>query len=62
MMRVESFVGKVSLECLKLLDGQVNEWLETSKVEPRLVTQTFAYEGDHFHGQQQPVIVVSIWY
>lgn len=61
-MRSQTFVGKVGIEPLRLMDDQINSWMERNQVEPKLVNQVFGYERQHHHGDEEPVIVTTIWY
>ncbi len=61
-MRVQTFLGKVSVEALHQMDEHINHWLETHEVEPRRITQTFGYERTRDGGAQEPVVVTSVWY
>jgi hypothetical protein len=61
-MRVQTFIGKVSSESLRIMDEQINQWLRKNQVEPKLVNQSFGYECHRLHEGQEPVIVTSVWY
>ena len=61
-MRVQSFVGKVTMEALSQMDEHINHWFEEHSVEPKMVKQSFGYERGHQAGQQKPVIAVTVWY
>ncbi len=61
-MRVQTFIGKVTMDGLGLMDEHINRWLEQHNVEPKLVKQSFGYERPQQQGQQEPVIVVTVWY
>jgi len=61
-MRVQTFVGKVSIESLRQLDEHINHWLETHEVEPKHVSQTFGYGAHREASTQEPVIITTIWY
>jgi len=61
-MRVQTFIGKVTMEGLSLMDEHINKWLEQHDVEPKLVKQSFGYERPQQHGQQEPAIAVTLWY
>lgn len=61
-MRVQSFLGKVHTEGLRLMDEHINEWMEHHNISPTQITQTMGMEivGDASHSE--PVVVTSIWY
>jgi len=61
-MRIQTFVGKVSLESLKAMDEHINAWVEKNQIQPRVINQTFGYERHHHHEDQEPVLITSIWY
>ncbi|MBN2311470.1 MAG: hypothetical protein JXR94_21010 [Candidatus Hydrogenedentes bacterium] len=61
-MRVQTFVGKVSIESLRQMDSSINNWLESHKVEPKHIVQTFGYERHREAGVQEPVVITSVWY
>ncbi len=61
-MRVQSFLGKVSVEALHQMDESINRWLDEHGVEPKLVSQTFGYEHHNDSSLQEPVVVTSVWF
>jgi len=61
-MRAQSFVGKVSMEGLKLMDEHINHWLEKHSVEPKMINQVFGSERHHHHDMEESVMVTTIWY
>ena len=61
-MRVQTFLGKVSMEALEQMDKHINRWLETHGVEPKHINQSFGYEHQREGGTQEPVILTSVWY
>jgi len=61
-MRVQTFMGKVSVEALHQMDQHINEWLERRQVEPKLVSQCFGYDKARDGNVQEPVLLISIWY
>lgn len=61
-MRVQTFVGRLSTEALRQMDEHINQWLESHKVEPRFVTQTFGQQMHREVTAQEPVVITSIWY
>lgn len=61
-MRVQSFIGKVSSESLRIMDEQINQWLEKHQVEPKMVTTSFGCECHRLHEGKEPVLVTCVWY
>lgn len=61
-MRVQTFLGKVSIDALHQMDEHISHWLESNEIEPQKVTQAFGYERTREGGSQEPVIITSIWY
>lgn len=61
-MRVRTFVGKVSVEGLRLMDDQINQWMEQNAIEPQRITQTFGKDSHHDTASMEPVVITSIWY
>lgn len=61
-MRIQTFIGKVSMESLKQMDEHINEWMVRNKVVPTHVKQVFGYERSHHHPDEEAVLIVSIWY
>jgi hypothetical protein len=61
-MRVQSFIGKVTVEGLGQMDDHINHWIEEHNVEPKMIKQSFGYERARESSQQEPVVVVTVWY
>ena len=61
-MRVQTFVGKVTMESLKAMDEHINQWLAQHNIEPKIVKQSFGYDRPHEAVHQEPVIVITVWY
>ena len=61
-MRVQTFMGKVSVEGLRQLDEHVNNWITENNVEPKSIHQVFGYERSREGGSPEPVIITSVWY
>lgn len=61
-MRVQTFVGKVSMESLQQMEEHINHWLAEHSVEAKHIKQSFGYERGHQSGVQEPVIVITVWY
>jgi len=61
-MKVQTFLGKVSVEGLHHMDNHINEWLSRNEVTPIYVQQSFGSDLCHDGRNQEPIIVMSIWY
>jgi len=61
-MRVQTFMGKVSIEGLKQMDEHINDWLTKNQAEPKFINQAFGSERHSHHHELEPVVVVSVWY
>ena len=61
-MRVQTFVGKVSVETLKQMDEHINEWLAKHDVQVKFIKQVFGSERHSQHHEMEPVVVASVWY
>ncbi len=61
-MRAQTFLAKLSMEALQTMDDQINNWLDRTKVVPKMVNQVFGYECHHHHEGEEPVMVVTVWY
>ena len=61
-MKVQTFVGKVSVESLRHLDHQINRWLQETEAEPKHIVQTFGYEPHRETSANEPVVITSVWY
>ena len=61
-MRAQSFIGKVSMEGLKLMDEHINQWVEKNDIVPKTINQVFGNERHHHHDSEEPVLVTTIWY
>ncbi len=61
-MRVQTFLGPVSMESLQQMDEHVNDWLANHNVEPKHIKQSFGYENARESNRQEPVVIVTVWY
>ncbi|MCX5771020.1 MAG: hypothetical protein NTZ09_12215 [Candidatus Hydrogenedentes bacterium] len=61
-MRAQTFLAKLSLESLRTMDEQINNWLDRTKARPKLVNQVFGYERHHHSEGEEPVMIVTVWY
>jgi len=62
VMRVQSFIGKVSITGLQQMDHQINEWLERNKIKLVQVKQSFGSDIHHDGRGREPIIVITVWY
>jgi len=61
-MRVQSFIGKVSITGLQQMDHQINEWLERNHIKLVHVKQSFGSDIHHDGRGREPIVVVTVWY
>lgn len=61
-MRAQTFLAQMSMESLQTMDEQINNWLDRTGVQVRLINQVFAYARHHHHDGEEPVMVVTVWY
>jgi len=61
-MKIQTFVGKASLDALKQMDEHINDWLAKHNVVPLQIHQVFGYERHHHHTEDEPVLITSVWY
>ncbi len=61
-MRVQSFIGKVSITGLQQMDHQINEWIERNQVKIAMVKQSFGNDIHHDGRGSEPIVVVTIWH
>ena len=61
-MKIQTFIGKLSVEALQQTDEHINLWLEEHNVEPKIINQTFGYERSHEISHNEPVLITSVWY
>ncbi len=61
-MKVQSFIGKVSIAGLSQMDVQINDWLKRNKVKVVNMCQSFGTDIHHDGRGNEPIIVVSVWY
>ncbi len=61
-MKVQSFIGKVSIGGLQQMDVQINEWLKRGKITPVHVCQSFGNDIHHDGRGNEPIVVVTVWY
>jgi len=61
-MKVQSFMGKVSMTGLRQMDIQINEWLQRSKVKPIHIKQSFGTDIHHEGRMIEPIVIITVWY
>jgi hypothetical protein len=61
-MQVRTFLGKVNVEGLRLMDEQINYWIREQGITVNRVTQVMGTEQFSDAGHVEPVVVTSIWY
>ena len=61
-MRVQSFIGKVSITGLQQMDHQINEWLDRTGTKPIQIKQSFGTDIHHDGRGREPIVVITIWY
>ena len=61
-MKVQSFLGKVTIEGLHQMDHHINEWLKRRRVTPLHIKQSFGSEKFHDGRNQEPIVVITVWY
>lgn len=62
VVRVQTFMGKVSIEGLHQMDNHINEWLRRRNAKPLYVAQCFGADRHHDGRSQEPIMVTSVWY
>ena len=61
-MKVQTFLGKVSIDGLHQMDSQINKWMERNQVVPIQIKQSFGSDLHHDGRRQEPIVVISVWY
>ncbi len=61
-MRVQTFLGKVHMEALRLMDEQINDWMKHNNITPTHITQTMGVEIVGDKTNSEPVVITSIWF
>lgn len=61
-MRVQSFIGKASVEGLHQMDNLINEWIKRTKPRIIQITQSPCTVIKHDGRDQETIIVVTILY
>lgn len=60
-IKVHSFIGKVNIEGLHMMDDHINEWMRRNKITPVHIKQVFGTERHH-GTNEEPIMITSIWY
>lgn len=61
-MKVQSFMGKVTMEGLHQMDQHINTWLKRNHVKPLHIKQSFGSERFHDGRNQESIVVITIWF
>lgn len=61
-MRVQSFIGKASVEGLHQMDNLINEWIKRTRPRIIQITQSPCTVIKHDGRDQETIIVVTILY
>lgn len=61
-MRVQTFMGKVSIEGLHQMNNHINEWIKRNQIEPLHIQQSFGSDIHHDGRNSEPIVIISIWY
>ncbi len=62
MVKVQTFLGKATIDGLHQMDTHINEWMKRHSVKPLHIQQSFGSDRHHDGRNQEPIIVISIWY
>ena len=61
MIKVKSFLGKVTHEGIHQMDDHINEWLQDHNVIPKDIKQSYGME--RLRGEsEEPVVIITVWY
>lgn len=61
MIKVKSFLGKVTHEGIYQMDNHINDWLKDNEVTPLQIKQSFGME--RLRGEsEEPVVIITVWY
>ena len=61
-MKVQSFLGKATIEALHQMDEHINAWLKRNNVTPLHIKQSFGSEKFHDGRSQDPIVIITVWY
>ncbi len=61
-MKVQSFMGKATIEGLHQMDQLINTWMVKHQVTPVFVKQSFGLEKFHDGRSQESIVVITLWY
>ncbi len=61
-MRVQSFIGKASVEGLHQLDHLINDWIKRTRLKILQITQCPCSTTRHDGRDQETIIIVTVLY
>ncbi len=61
-MKVQTFLGKVSIDGLHQMDDHINGWLKRNNITPVQVKQSFGNDRHHDGRNAEPIVIITIWY
>jgi len=61
-MKVQTFMGKVSIEGLHQMDAHLNEWMQRQNLTPLPIHQCFGTNNHHDSRAAETIVVTSVWY
>ena len=61
-MKVQTFMGKASVAGLQQMDCHINDWMTRTGNVPVQIKQSFGFDRHHDGRQDEPVVVISVWY
>ena len=61
-MKVRTFMGKVSIDGLHLMDTAINDWMKRRDATPIHVRQSFGSDIHRDGRAREPIIVITVWY
>jgi hypothetical protein len=61
-MKVQTFMGKATIEGLHQLNQHINEWIKKHEVVPAHIQQSFGSEQHHDGRNSESTLVISIWW
>lgn len=61
-MKVQTFMGKASMEALAQMDHHINDWLARNHITPLHIKQTFGMGRHHDGRSDEPILIISVWY
>ncbi|HOV33645.1 MAG TPA: hypothetical protein PLX23_09810 [Candidatus Hydrogenedens sp.] len=61
-MRVQSFIGKASVDGIHQMDNLINEWIKRARPKILLMTQCPCSTSTHDERDKETIIIVTILY